>query len=168
MRHRLVLVRHAKAEAAADSDASRELTERGQAQSSAVGTALAGKLRGNVHACVSSAERAVQTWRLASAGIGAEVTSEQMDALYTADADDLLSLVRSTDESIDTLVVVGHNPTVADVVSRLASDGSGAAYDALRTHGYSPSTSTVFDIDGAWSSLDSTSAELREYVGPQA
>ncbi|HLR83726.1 MAG TPA: hypothetical protein VK059_02185, partial [Nocardioidaceae bacterium] len=68
----------------------------------------------------------------------------------------------------DTLVVVGHNPTVADVVSRLTSDGSGAAYDALRAHGYSPSTSTVFDIDGAWSSLDSTNAELREYVGPQA
>lgn len=168
MQHRLVLVRHAKTEGSASSDALRELTDRGEAQSRALGDVLNGLLRGNVHAYVSSAVRAVRTWRLAAAGVEEDVTSEQLDELYTADADDLLSQVRATDDTVDTLVVVGHNPTIADVVADLAADGAGRAYEALRAGGYSPSTSTVFDLTDTWARMDSTIADLVEYVPPQA
>lgn len=163
-----MLVRHAKTESAADSDAVRELTERGEAQSRALGDPVDMLVRGNVHASVSSAVRAVQTWRLAAAGVEAEVTSEQLDDLYTADADDLLTHVRATDESIDTLVVVGHNPTIADVVARLAGDGAAPQHAALRVGGYSPGTMTVFELTGTWRQTDSTNADLVEYVPPQA
>lgn len=168
MAHRLVLVRHAKTESAAASDAVRELTERGERQSAALGDVLDGLVRGNVHASVSSAVRAVQTWRLAAARIETDVTSEQFDSLYIADVDDLLTHIRAADDGIDTLVVVGHNPTIADVVERLADGGVGPVYDALRAGGYSPSTTTVFDVGHAWAHLDSTTADLVEYVPPRA
>lgn len=166
--HRLILLRHAKTEPVAESDAARELTDRGRAQSRALSDVLGRLVRGTVHAYVSSAVRTVQTWRLAAAGIEADVTSEQLDALYTADSDDLLALVRATDDSVATLVVVGHNPTIADVVARLAADGTGAAYEMLRVHGYAPSTVAVFDLRDGWSGVDSTNADFAEYVPPQA
>lgn len=165
--HRLVLVRHAKTEATAANDAVRALTDRGERQSGALGDVLAGTLVGSVHAYVSSAVRAVQTWRLAAARIQAEVTSEQLDALYTADPEDLLAYIRATADSVDTLVVVGHNPTIADLVTELAAGGVGRAYNELRDGGYSPSTATVFDT-GAWAQVDSTTVGLVRYVPPQA
>ena len=166
--HRLILLRHAKTEPVADSDAARELTDRGRAQSQALSEVFDGLVRGTVHAYVSSAVRALQTWQLAATGIESDVTSEVLDSLYTADSDALLALVRATDDRIETLVVVGHNPTIADVVARLAADGTGAAHEMLRARGYAPSTVTVFELSSGWSSVDSTNADLTEYVPPQA
>lgn len=166
--HRLILIRHAKTEPSAATDSERELTDRGERQSFALGEMLEPVVRGTVHARVSSAVRAVQTWRLAAARIAAEVTTEQVDALYTADADDLLADVRATGDAVDTVVIVGHNPTIAEVVDVLATGGIGSAYDDLRDGGYSPSTTAIFDVEGLWAETDSTTAELVQYVPPQA
>lgn len=168
MLHRLILVRHAKTEGEAASDAVRELTGRGERQSSALGEILGEAVSGTVHARVSSAVRAVQTWRLAAAGIEAEMAREQLDSLYAADAAGVMAEVRATDDGVDTLVVVGHNPAIADVVEQLVAGGTGPAYDELREGGYSPSTTTVFELSGMWAEIDSTSAELVQYVPPQA
>lgn len=168
MPHRLILVRHAKAGAAGASDAVRELTVRGERQSDALGGILDEAVRGRVHALVSSAVRAVQTWRLAAARITTEVTTEQLDSLYIADAEDVLAEVRASDESIDTVVVVGHNPTIAEVAAQLVAGGTGSAYDELSAGGYSPCTATLFDLTGSWAQADGLTAHLAQYVPPQA
>ncbi|UYM04974.1 SixA phosphatase family protein [Solicola gregarius] len=165
---RLILVRHAKTERTASSDAVRDLTERGRSQSTALGEALDGDVREPAVALVSTAVRAAQTWDLAASVLAAEVTRRLLDSLYTADPDVVLDEVRVLGEDVETAIVVGHNPTIADLVAQLVGNRAGGAYDELRAGGFSPATTAVFDVEPRWSDIDSTTATLVRYVPPLA
>ena len=167
MSRRLVLVRHAKTVSAAASDAERPLTERGRRQASLLGTRLAEQRLGVTHALVSPAVRARETWSGVAAGLDG-ATHELVDDLYVATPDDVLSAVRTSGSVADTLVVVGHNPTIADLAWLLAGDVPGGAYDELRSGGYSPSTTTLFAAESEWEDVDQTSLGLIGYIPPLA
>ena len=83
--HRLVLLRHAKAEHGLDvPDHDRPLTLRGRRQSAEVGTALAeAGLVPDLVLC-SSSVRTRQTWELARGPLGAEPEVVFSDELYDA------------------------------------------------------------------------------------
>jgi phosphohistidine phosphatase len=118
MAAQLWLLRHGEAvphEAASD-DAARPLTERGQDQSRAAGRALAA-LEVHFHAVYSSPKvRALETARLACDALAAEpVVHEPLRQGFEAeDARELLA--RHPDERV---LVVGHNPDLAQVVHDL-------------------------------------------------
>ncbi|MGH3358187.1 MAG: SixA phosphatase family protein [Nocardioidaceae bacterium] len=165
----LLLVRHAKTQPTASSDRERELTGRGRRQSDALGVELGGQSFGSVRALVSSAVRAVQTWEgIAPALEDASVTLEVLESLYAADPDDVLDEVRVVPSEIDTVIVVGHNPAIADLAWTLAGEEPGPAFDAMRAGGYSPATTTAFEVAGAWAELDASAVTLTRYVGPLA
>jgi phosphohistidine phosphatase len=97
------LLRHGKAEDAAEDDASRRLTAAGERQAKAAGTALAA-LGAQVETCLSSPKvRAAETARLAAAELGIEV--ELSDHLAGGDFD-LAELVAGRGETL----LVGHEP----------------------------------------------------------
>ncbi|MEZ0580603.1 histidine phosphatase family protein [Nocardioides sp. MH1] len=148
--HRLVVVRHAKAEAFGPTDFERELAERGKADAAAAGAWLAEQGVSADAALVSAAKRTRQTWELLSSAAGWSVEAELDPSLYGADEDGVLDLVRMTDESVGTLVVVGHNPTVG-MLAQLLDDGDGepASVDQLMK-GYPTSATAVFELPGNW------------------
>lgn len=160
---RLVLMRHAKAEAWGETDHDRQLSDKGKADALAAGEWLAELGFTPDHALVSSARRTQQTWGLVSAGAGWELAAVVEDGLFSASPDTALDLMRETPADAVALIVVAHNPTVA-FLAQMLDDGNGAAEaSAAMVGGYPTSALTLFTIDGDWSDLDMESASLQAF-----
>ena len=167
---RLVLLRHAKAErAGAVDDVLRPLRLDGRRQAGRVGSALREDGLVPERVLCSSALRTRQTWELLAARLG-DVTPEVTvsDALYAADVADVLDLVHATDPRVRTLLVVGHEPTMAATASYLASPASdGGALAQVRV-GVPTATYSVLESAAPWDAW-AAHEELLTYVGrPQA
>jgi phosphohistidine phosphatase len=129
---RIWVLRHAKAASGSPDgeDHSRPLTKRGREQSKQTARHLRDERAAGepVPQLVlsSSAERALETARLVTKALGAEGDGpvfEVEDDLYGADADEVLELLRSVPEEVSSVMVVGHNPTFAELVELLVTPG---------------------------------------------
>ncbi|MCK1818918.1 histidine phosphatase family protein [Streptomyces sp. XM83C] len=122
-RRRLIVLRHAKSawpEGVPDHE--RPLAARGLRDAPAAGRALAAADRLPDLAMCSTAVRARRTWELASAEWGTPPPVRHDPRLYGADAGTLVDVVRETPPETGTLLLVGHNPGLADLVLALAGD----------------------------------------------
>jgi phosphohistidine phosphatase len=159
----LVVMRHSKAEQSGRTDHERQLTDRGVVDATEAGAWLAGRGIEPDQALVSDAVRTQQTWEAVNEGAGWDLEGTPDEALYEAGTESTLDLIRQTDESIRTLVVVGHNPTIASLAT-LLDDGAGdddAGNDVAS--GFPTSAVAVFSYDGDWSDLDEASASVVAY-----
>jgi len=161
---RLVIVRHAKAEAQGSSDHERPLAARGHNDAVAGGIWLAESGFRPDHALVSSARRAKETYVALCEGGGWEPDSDDSRALYTAEPETALDLVRQLSDEASTVVVVGHNPTMG-TLAQLLDDGAGDA-DAsgeLLAGGFPTCSLAVFEVPVAWADLAFTGASLTAF-----
>ncbi len=159
----LVVMRHAKAEQAGPTDFERELAERGRQDGAAAGGWLAA--RGIVPdvALVSAATRTQQTFTAVAQGAQWTLEPTLDRGLYAADPDTALDLVRSLDDDVSTVVVIGHNPTMAYLATML-DDGEGDPDAAIGvTGGFPTSALAVFAYDGTWGELAAGSARVTAY-----
>jgi len=157
---RLVLVRHAKAEAPRPGldDHDRALTLDGRSSATALGTALAdaGVELGRV--LVSSAVRTQQTWRLMqSAFPHADAVTEP--SLYETHVGGVIDLLRGLD-SPNAIAIVGHEPTVSAAAAWLAGPGSDTKALQRIAHGLPTGTAALMDFEGPLTGLDQHSAVL--------
>lgn len=158
--HRLVVVRHAKAEPYGPTDFERELAPPGRADAAAAGAWLAQQGVTADAALVSAAVRARQTWEILAEAAGWDAAAEYDRGMYGADEDGVLDLVALTEEAVHTLVVVGHNPTVG-MLAQLLDDGEGPpeAVDRLM-QGYPTSATAVFELPATWARIAMGRARL--------
>ncbi|GAB3868042.1 histidine phosphatase family protein [Nocardioides maradonensis] len=159
----LVVIRHAKAEQYAASDFDRELTDRGRADAAEAGRWLAteGVVPGAAY--VSAAARTRGTWAAIAEAAGWDLEPTYDRALYGTDEEGVLELVRVTDDAVDTVVVIGHNPTI-EVLVQLLDDGEGPADVAESlVVGCPTSAVTVFDVDVPWAEVDQMTARPRAF-----
>ncbi len=159
----LVVMRHAKAEQSGPSDFERQLSDRGMVDATEAGQWLANRGVEPHQALVSAAVRTQQTWEAVNDGGGWDLEGTPDDALYEAGTESALDLIRSTDEHVLTLVVVGHNPAMATLAA-LLDDGEGddEAGNEMAL-GFPTSALAVFSFDGDWSDLDEASASVIAY-----
>jgi phosphohistidine phosphatase len=153
-------MRHAKAEPGGETDAARELAQRGYDDAVEAGRWLADAGFVPDSALVSSARRAASTWLALAEGGSFEVEATYSENLYAAGPETALDLVRETAGSVRALVVVGHNPTMA-YLAQLLDDGTGdeEAGREMAT-GFPPSALARFEVRGTWRDLDLASARL--------
>jgi phosphohistidine phosphatase len=160
---RLVVVRHARAEAFAPTDHGRELTDRGRRDALAVGGYL--RDRGIVpdHAVVSSSVRTRATWDAVEQVLGSAAGVVVDDAVYSGSTDVVLEALRAVPEDAMTVVFVGHQPTVGSV-AHLLDDGAGD-HEALHRmlHGFPPASLAVFDVEVPWAALDEQTGRLIDF-----
>ncbi|MEJ7795840.1 MAG: histidine phosphatase family protein [Nocardioides sp.] len=161
---RLILVRHAKAEQSGTTDAERALAESGQHDAEAGGAWLAGAGYSPDHALVSSARRAQETWVALSGGGGWQVEADVSRLLYSGEPETVIDLIRELPDDARSVLVVGHNPTMAQLAN-LCDDGSGddVAAIELTSGGFPTCSLAVFEYDGDWADLDVTSARLMAF-----
>ncbi|WP_250445322.1 histidine phosphatase family protein [Actinotalea sp. C106] len=170
---RLVLLRHAKAEATGGtSDELRPLSLTGRRQCAQVGARLleSGLVPG--HVLVSSALRTRQTWELLRVALGEDASPvvEVEDLLYEARTHDVLELVRGVDPEVRTVLVVGHEPTMSATTAVLArtpdatgdTDTDTGHLAQVRT-GLSTATFAVLEVED-WAGLGRGTATLREVI----
>jgi phosphohistidine phosphatase len=156
----LVVMRHAKAEQSGPTDYERELSDRGVVDATEAGQWLANRGVEPDQALVSAAVRTEQTWEAVDQGGGWDLEATLDEVLYEAGTETALDLVRDTDDHVRTLVVVGHNPTMASLAA-LLDDGAGddEAGNEMAL-GFPTSALVVFSYDGDWSDLDEASASV--------
>ncbi|GIE96348.1 SixA phosphatase family protein [Paractinoplanes rishiriensis] len=161
----LVLLRHAKAETPNDEpDFDRRLTERGETDADAAGSWLADeRIRPDLVFC-SPAARTRQTWQgvsiaLAQAGHGGVAPEVRYETgLYFGGRTEVFDLLRTVPDTVRTVLVVGHNPTVSEVSILLVPDEQ---YDGqgveMKTAGLA-----VHRADSGWADLEPGSMRLVE------
>ncbi|WP_435743685.1 SixA phosphatase family protein [Nocardioides sp. SYSU DS0663] len=156
----LVLVRHAKAEDTAASDAERRLTDRGAGDAADAGRWLAARGVTPDHALVSAAARTTATWQAMAAAAGWRLEADVDRGLYSAGPETVIDLLRAVPTDARTAVVVGHNPTIASL-AQLLDDGEGdpEAGNQLAL-GYPPASVTVLQLGVAWADLAPAAASV--------
>ncbi len=142
---RLILMRHATAateEGRPDHD--RPLTEQGVRDARTMGRWLrAQEMTPEVVWC-SSALRARQTWSAIAAVLTdppAQAEPSYLRSVYQAGPADLIDLLRDIPSSVESVLVVGHNPTLQQAVAALTGENNDFPAGAV----------AVLDADGAWS-----------------
>jgi len=174
----LVLMRHAKSAWPDVPDHERPLARRGQRDAPVMGRWL--RAAGHVpdQVLCSTARRARETWQLAQAGLGATPPVSFDDGVYQGSAVQLLDLIRRAPPAARMLLLVGHDPAIAELALTLAATTppaySGAVSDAAppamldRMRAKFPTAAiAVFEFARNWDQLGPATARLTHFVTPR-
>jgi phosphohistidine phosphatase len=114
----------------------------------------------------STAARTVETWKGVNGGLpqGTEVRFER--GMYGASAEEMLTLVQDVEDSIERVMVVGHNPGLEDLIVGLV--GSGDAELRRRMEAKFPTGAlATLSVAAPWAELNWGDAELVGFVVPR-
>ncbi|PSM40931.1 phosphohistidine phosphatase [Streptomyces dioscori] len=162
---RLVVLRHAKS-AWPDGvpDHERPLASRGRRDAPAAGRALADADCLPDLALCSTAVRARETWDLAAAQWGTPPPVRHDARLYGAEVPELLDVVREAPAEAETLLLIGHNPGLEELVLTLAGDSLDSALDDVRMK-FPTSAIAILAWHGfGWESLGPGAALLTDVI----
>jgi phosphohistidine phosphatase len=163
MNRYLFLLRHAEAERdEVDGDINRPLTPQGIKSISMIGGELHSRGERVQKICSSTAVRAAQTAR----GVGPYLDYSGKGIiwhpeLYLASAGDLLAFLSACPPSIESLMLVGHNPGLQNLLVFLAAAESLPANSSLAT-----ATVVKLEIGTAWENLQPECARLIYLIRP--
>ncbi len=153
----LILLRHGKSDwSGGEPDRRRPLAARGRRQVPVAGRWLRDNVGAIDLAVVSPAERTRETWGLAAAELVTPPLVREDDRVYAGSATSLIGLVRDLPAELSTVVLVGHNPGVEDLVATLTGRWVPMPTSAL----------AVIDLSGPWSAAADAAAGLRTHGRP--
>ncbi|MGW3678793.1 SixA phosphatase family protein [Streptomyces prasinus] len=165
---RLVVLRHAKSAWPEDvPDRDRPLAARGERDAPAAGRAIAGTVGPPDLVLCSTAVRARRTWELAAAEWDTPPPVRYDSRLYAAGVPALLAVVREAPADVGTLLLVGHNPGLADLVLALADDGADDTLDRVRAKFPTSAVAVLSWRGAAWPDLAPGTALLTAVTVPR-
>ena len=152
---RIIIFRHGKSDWNADFDRDHErpLAPRGIKASKLMGIWLKNTEQLPDYCMVSSAVRTRQTYELAATAGGWTSRHEIKETLYASSINEYIGAIKQAPEDVDTLVIVGHEPTCSMTTAWLAGGDSDIRFP----------TATMARIDveiDDWQSLDADSGQL--------
>ena len=154
----LLLMRHAKSDypdGVPDHD--RPLAPRGIREAGLAGDWLRANVQAVDAVLCSTATRARQT--LANTGIDAPV--RYSERLYGATPGTMIEEINETADTVGTLLVIGHEPTMSALALGLADDdGTDPAVVERISAKFPTSAIAVLSVPGAWKALELRSAAL--------
>jgi phosphohistidine phosphatase len=167
MPRRLLMIRHAQA-AGAPVDRDRPLTAQGMRNAAAIGSWLEGNGYVPDRAVVSPALRTRQTWERVAEASPAGLAPEVDERIYDNTLDAVLAVITETPEDVQTLVVVGHNPSVGELAFAL-DDGEGDPDAQRKLHaGFPTGAVAVFEVAGFFADIAPEAATLTAFEVPTA
>lgn len=163
MTKRLILTRHAKSawDDPLTPDHDRPLNERGKAAAADLGQWLAS--RGHIpdEVLCSDAERTRKTWSGIAPALPGTPILELKPALYHAGPDVMLAVLRHA--KADTVMMIGHNPGIAEFAHRLVS----RAPLNVEFQRYPTGATLVVDFDVAsWEQAAYGGATVLDFIVP--
>ena len=165
-RHRsLVLLRHAKsAYPTGVPDHDRPLAERGVREAALAGDWLRANLPAIDAVLCSTATRARET--LARSGIDAPV--RYAEQLYGATPGTVIEEINRVSDDVNTLLVIGHEPTISEVAIVLASvDGTDTVALERISAKFPTSAIAVLRVVGRWEQVEPGSAAVVDFHVPR-
>jgi phosphohistidine phosphatase len=168
---RLLLLRHAKAEAGApdQDDHDRALTERGLADAAAVARYLKSQGYAAARILCSTSTRTRQTAEAVLRGTLTPV--EWLEALYLAAPGKIVAMIQDAHDGDDVLMVVGHNPGLEQCATLLARDPvrprEQHRHDVMEEK-FPTAALAVLDFDiASWKLVAPCSARLVDFMRPR-
>jgi phosphohistidine phosphatase len=166
---RLILLRHAKSawDNSSIADFERPLSNRGRKAAPLVGAYLA--RRGMVPGLVlsSSARRAAETLDLASTGWQAKPAIRKLKSLYLAMPREMLRRVQAVGREFDCVMLVGHNPGIADLANWLCTQGKAEQRASLARKFPTGAIAVLeFDVED-WAEVDAETGRLIDFATPK-
>jgi phosphohistidine phosphatase len=159
----LIVLRHGKSSwKTNDADFHRPLAGRGVRDAQA-----AGKILAEYHidyVLCSAATRAKQTWENAKAGGATAEEIDYSEAIYHAWSNEILDELHDLDESIHTALVIGHQPTLGDLIETLAKPNDLLARVEAK---FPTSGLAVLTYRGGWKTLGPGKATLARFEIPR-
>lgn len=166
---RLILLRHAKAvppEGMADE--ARPLAARGRlAMERMAGFFRERNLVPDL-ALVSSAVRTRETWSLLEAAFASKPVARIVPGLYAASREGLYAIAQQVPAAVKTLLLLGHNPGLEEIVRSLAASGEP---EALMRFGRGMPTAAVavFELSiNDWKEIAPKSGRMELFVTPKS
>jgi len=164
---RLMLLRHAKSNwPAGIADRDRPLAARGREAAPVMGRYLADELLLPDLVLVSPARRTHETWELVAPMLPEKPASQHEPRIYEAKTPRLLDVVRETEGTVRTLLMIGHNPGFQELAALLT--GHGDRYASARMSQKYP-TCGLAVLDFAvedWRDLAPRGGRLDRFVTP--
>jgi phosphohistidine phosphatase len=156
---RLVLLRHAKSDYPDVPDHERPLAKRGRKDAPRVGRWLAASGYAPDAVVCSTAVRARQTWELLAPALAAPVVRYE-PRVYEASVLGLLMLVREFDPEWGTVLLIGHNPGMAELTAGLADPPPDPPAE------FPTAAVAVLELRGAWPDVAPAGARLLAFAVP--
>ncbi|HEY0740187.1 MAG TPA: phosphohistidine phosphatase SixA [Chryseosolibacter sp.] len=159
----LFLYRHGEAAQShsSDGDRDRELTSKGISQSNRMGTYLASNQFGVKSIYTSPALRAHQTAAITAEAMKID-TSEIVieEELYTATTRMFFEFVTKLNPDLDSVMCVGHNPTITYLAEYLTKESIGDI---------APAGVAIIKFDlSSWSEVSQGNGQLVKYLTPES
>lgn len=164
---RLLLLRHAKSDwPAGVADHERPLATRGREAAPIIGRYMAAEHLLPDHVVVSPSRRTQETFDLVSAEWPHEAGHRIDGRIYEAKVDALLSVIRDTPSASRTLLVVGHNPGMADLAAHLTGQADRYAFARIKTK-YPTCALAVLEFRlESWAAIAKATGRLERFVTP--
>jgi phosphohistidine phosphatase len=163
---RLYLLRHAKSSWKDTSlpDHDRPLAGRGRRAAKAIARHIREHGVEPELVLCSTARRARETLDRIESALGSPTVRVECD-LYAASAPALLERLRSLPDTVDSVMVIGHNPGLQELALELARPAS-AASELAAKYPTGALATLAFDAS-SWQDLDRDTAELVELIRPR-
>lgn len=160
----LSLLRHANADGppVRGDDFTRPLSAFGQQQARHLGEQLAASGFFPDLIITSAALRTSETMQTMAGCFGASVTITTSKDLYLADTEQILSIIQQTDDAVNHLMIVAHNPGIAELAHRLSRAG-------LADHLTEVAPATLINFDASiisWAEISPLTVTLAGVVLP--
>lgn len=167
---RLMLLRHAKSDWSAPGtrDQDRPLSVRGRESAPKMGTYMA--RHGLVPDLVvaSPATRVTDTLALVLPAFTKQPKTVPEARIYESTADELLAVIKETPRSVHSLLIVGHNPSLAELASLLMASGDVEIRQRLIEKFPTAALAVIdFALDD-WAKIHPKSGRLDRFVIPKA
>jgi phosphohistidine phosphatase len=165
-----MLLRHAKS-APSDGalrDHDRVLDARGREDAPKLGAYMARHALVPDQVMVSTAQRARETWTLATAAFPAPPPVIHDGRLYEAEPNTLVDVIKEAADTARTLLLVGHNPGLHKLATLLIASGNVEVRERLREE---LPTAGLVVIDFAfeeWKKLHPQAGRLDRFVSPRS
>jgi phosphohistidine phosphatase len=170
---RLYLLRHAKAEAQAEArdDKSRALSERGRHDAAKMAVHMRRMKYLPDFVLCSTSLRTRETLEYWSVAIAENPKAQFSDALYLAEPETMLSLLRRAPEKAEALMIVAHNPGTEQIAMALLREElkprERAAADTMEEK-YPTAALAVIDLDvAAWKDVKPGTGRLVDFIRPR-
>lgn len=117
-------------------------------------------------AVVSPATRTQQTWELLSPGLGAVPDVRTDERIYQAWGQDMMSLLPELPNEATTVLILGHEPGVSELVLSLA-DRSAPDLRRRIAEKFPTCAAAVLHHEGPWAGLGAGRAALAAFLTPR-
>lgn len=170
MTKKLIILRHAKSgwDDPVARDFDRPLNARGEKAARIMGTWMARNKIAPNYVIASPAVRVVQTIDTLVTGYGSRIEAQWERRIYLASSATLMDVLREVDTAHQTVLIVGHNPGLEDLVLDLVPEGEDPEFRDLVETKFP--TAAIAELNLAitdWSALDRNQGRLERFTRPR-